>query len=128
LSSGYYSDDGERTGVSIWHHVNRLLWILLLLTTVAIIIGAFLPELEKQRTERAERARLHRLIDEQRALHVRYEDQIRWLKNDSEYLGIIARDKLDLMKEGETIYRFEAPKTPAQDQSSALGTRVTPLN
>ena len=115
--------------MSIWHHINRLLWILLLLTAVAIIIGAFMPELEKQKTERAERARLHQLIDEQRTLHTRYENQIRWIKNDPEYLAIIARDKLDLMKEGETIYRIEPPKSSSQDQSSSLGARAAaPLN
>ncbi len=29
---------------------------------------------------------------------------------DPEYIGLMARDRLDLMKEGETIYRLEPPK------------------
>ena len=32
------------------------------------------------------------------------------LKLDPEYAGLIARDRLDLMKEGETIYRFDPPR------------------
>ena len=32
------------------------------------------------------------------------------LKHDPEYIGIVARDRLDLMREGETIYRIEPPK------------------
>jgi cell division protein FtsB len=30
------------------------------------------------------------------------------LKHDPEYVGIIARDRLDLMKDGETVYRIPA--------------------
>jgi cell division protein FtsB len=29
------------------------------------------------------------------------------LRHDPEYIGIIARDKLDLMKDGEVIYRID---------------------
>jgi cell division protein FtsB len=32
------------------------------------------------------------------------------LNYDAEYLGLVARDRLDLMKEGETIYRLDPPK------------------
>ena len=82
---------------------------------IGVVIGAFLPELQKQRSEREERDKLHRLIEEQRALHARYEREIGWLEHDPEYLGIIARDKLDLMKPGETILRVDAAKPPAPE-------------
>jgi cell division protein FtsB len=112
LSTGYYIEEYERPPVSIWQRINRLLWVLLILTAVGIIIGAFLPELEKQRTERDERARLQRLIDEQQAIHLRHSHELLWLMYSPEYLSIIARDKLELMKEGETILRVEPPKSP----------------
>ena len=35
------------------------------------------------------------------------------LRNDREYLAMIARDRLDMMKEGENIYRLEAPRPVA---------------
>ena len=126
MSAGYYIEEYEPPTPSIWTRVNRLLWVLLILTVVALIIGAFLPELEKQRVEREERARLTRLIDEQRTLLERNKRKVVWLVNDPEYLGIIARDRLNLMKEGETILRIEPPKEPAlQAQPAAppaLGT------
>ena len=128
MSTGYYLEEFERPPVSIWQRINRLLWVLLILTTVGIIIGAFLPELEKQRNERDERARLHRLIDEQRAIHSRYEREINWLTNDPEYLGIIARDKLELMKEGETILRVEPPKAPDVQDAPVLPSHSARLN
>ena len=103
---------------SCWHRLNRLLWVLLIFTIVATIIGAFLPELQKQRNERDERVRLHRLIDEQRTLHSRHEREIVWLQNDPEYLAIFARERLDLMQEGETILRVDASKPPALTPSA----------
>ncbi len=114
MNSAYYREDYEAPPPpSFWHRLNRLLWVLLILTVVATIIGMFLPELEKQRTELEERARLHKLIDEQRVLHSRHEREIGWIQNDREYLETIARDRLDLMKEGETIIRVEPAKAAA---------------
>ena len=130
MSAGYYIEEYEPPTPSIWTRINRLLWVLLILTVVALIIGAFLPELEKQRVERDERARLTRLIDEQRALLERNKRKVGWLMNDPEYLGIIARDRLNLMKEGETILRIEAPKEPAPPAASpaASAHKGRPLN
>ncbi len=113
MSVAYYDEDYGLPPESIWQRLNRWLWALLILTVVAIVIGTFLPELQKQRTERAQRDRLHRLIEEQRTLHTRYTREIGWLQNDPEYLGIVARDKLNLMKEGEAILLVEPPKAPA---------------
>lgn len=114
MSSGYYVDDYEAPHVSIWQRINRVLWALLILTMVAFIIGSFLPELDKQRTERDARDRLHRLIDEQRALRSRNVREIGWIKNDPEYLASkYVRDKFDMMKEGETILRLEPAKAGA---------------
>ncbi len=128
MSTGYYIEEYERPPVSIWQRINRLLWVLLILTTVGIIIGAFLPELQKQRNERDERARLHRLIDEQRTIHSRHEREINWLTNDPEYLGIIARDKLEMMKEGETILRVEPAKSAGVQIAPPLPAHAVPLN
>ena len=111
MSSGYFVEDYEPSYVSVWQRINRVLWVLLILTMVAFIIGSFLPELDKQRTEREARERLHRLIDEQRAILSRHQREIGWIKNDPEYLTAkYMRDKFDVMKEGETILRLEPAK------------------
>ena len=63
--------------------------------------------------------------------HSRYEREIGWLQNDPEYLAVIARDKLDLMKDGETILRVEPPKTSAPPEAPAAPTaphHAAPLN
>jgi cell division protein FtsB len=43
------------------------------------------------------------LAKSQRELHL--------LRNDREYLETIARDRLNLMKPGETIFRIELPRS-----------------
>ena len=113
--SGRYDDedDDQAPPESIWQRLNRVLWALLILTVVVVVISAFFPELQKQRTERAELDRLHRLVEEQKALHSKYTREVSWLQNDPEYLGIIARDRLNLMKEGESILITDPPKTPS---------------
>jgi cell division protein FtsB len=42
--------------------------------------------------------------------------EVNWLKTDPTYLETIARDRLDLMKEGETVFRLEPahPEAPAR--------------
>jgi cell division protein FtsB len=40
---------------------------------------------------------------------MRHQREESLLKHDPEYVGMIARDRLDLMQEGETIYRIGAP-------------------
>ena len=42
----------------------------------------------------------------------------------AEYVGLIARDRLDLMKEGETIYRIEAAKRRYLASFAAIADRL----
>jgi len=39
-----------------------------------------------------------------------HEQEVKLLQTDSQYLEIIAREKLDLMKPGETIFRLGSAK------------------
>ena len=70
---------------------------------------------------------MYKLIDAQRTLHTRYQNEIGWLQNDREYLSIIAGDRMDLMKPGETIFRVEPRQAlrPTVRHSAALS-RVAP--
>ena len=47
-------------------------------------------------------------MNEQKTLLARQTREVTLLKTDPTYLETIARDRLDLMKEGETIFRLEA--------------------
>jgi cell division protein FtsB len=51
-------------------------------------------------------------VNEQKTLLARQTREVNLLKTDPVYLETIARDRLDLMKEGETIFRLEPPAAP----------------
>ena len=45
--------------------------------------------------------------------------EVELLKTDSEYVETVARDRLDLMKPGETIVRIEPARSPAPARSGS---------
>jgi len=92
----------------IWYFLNRLLFVLILLVLGAIAAYHFLPEVSKRRDQQARVEQLKMEVDQQRQLLIRNTRIEELLKHDPEYVGLIARDRLDLMKEGETVFRLEA--------------------
>ncbi len=106
-------EEYEPPTVTVWQRINRLLWVVIVLTVVALIIGSFLPELEKQREERRKNDDLQRSIDQQKSTNRHLQNQVNWLQNDPDYLAIFARDKRNMMKEGESILVIDPPKAPA---------------
>ena len=94
----------------IWYFLNRLLCVLILLVLGTIAAYHFLPEVTKRRDQQARVEELKVEVEKQRQLLVRNTRIEELLKHDPEYIGLVARDRLDLMKEGETIYRIEPPK------------------
>ena len=112
--SAFASDIRTSPAEGIWHSLNKLVFVLIVLC-VSIPIGySFLPEVSK-RKEQAQRVEaLQMELEKQRALLARYEREERLLRRDPEYAGLIARDKLDLMHPGETIYRLDPPKPDPQ--------------
>lgn len=99
-----------------------MLVVLIILAVVAGVIAGFLPQLQRQRVARAEEDHLQTQIKQRRERVARQTRELNWLKNDPSYVEIIARDRLDLMKEGETIYRLDPPKTPpANSNGGSLG-------
>ena len=109
MNSNFYVEEYEPPTVTIWQRINRLLWVVIVLTVVALIIGAFLPELEKQREERRKNEDLQRSIDQQKAINTHLRNQTTWLANDPEYLANYARDKMNMMKDGESILVIDPP-------------------
>ena len=94
----------------IWYFLNRLLFVLIVLTVGAIAAYHFLPEVSKRHDQQVRVEQLKLEVEKERQLLVRNTRAEELLKHDPEYVGLIARDRLDLMKEGETIYRFDPPK------------------
>ncbi len=107
------------SGGGIWHSLNRFLFTLIVLTVLAAIGYRMLPEIGKRRDQQARVDHLKAKVDAARqtlARNIRVENL---LKHDPEYLGLLARDRFNLQKPGETIYRLE-------DTTAAPAPRAVP--
>ena len=80
----------RRSEPDFWHRLNRVLQFL-------VVIG-FLLTLEREQSEKT-------------AVLQKTQRELDLLRNDREYLETIARDRLNLMKPGETIFRIELPRS-----------------
>jgi cell division protein FtsB len=103
-----YGDFRERREATLWQRLNRVLRVLLFIAAWLIVISLFLPPYNKLKQSRNDIERLQSLANDQKILLARQTREINLLRTDATYLETIARDRLDLMKEGETIFRLEA--------------------
>ena len=102
-----YADFRARRDATIWQRLNRILFALLFLAVWLGIISLFVPPYKKLQAARGEIDALQLQRDEQKMLLAGATREVNWLKTDPTYLETIARDRLDLMKEGETVFRLE---------------------
>ena len=109
-----YGDFRARREATVWQQLNRILRVLLVLASLLVIISLFLPQYKKLKQSRSEIDALQRQVGEQKILLARQKREVNLLKTDPVYLETIARDRLDLMKEGETIFRIEQPRGTAR--------------
>jgi cell division protein FtsB len=102
-----YGDFRARREATIWQQMNQVLRVLLLIAVWLLLISFFLPPYKKLQRDRAEYDQLNNQLTEQKTLLSRLTRQVALLKNDPTYLETLARDNLEMMKEGETIFRLE---------------------
>jgi cell division protein FtsB len=101
----------RRNEPAFWHGLNRVLGALVLFGFLATVAITFYPVWQKQNDMRM---RLATLETEHAAKTARLQlnqREIELLRHDREYLETIARDRLNLMKPGETIFRIEMPRS-----------------
>lgn len=102
-----YRDFRDRPRPGVWNFLNRILAAIIALLCLLLVVGFFVPELKATREQAARADELRAAIQKQKELLSRNTRERESLLHDPEYVEIIARDRLDLMKEGETIYRIE---------------------
>ena len=76
-----------------------------------MIVTLFVPPYKKLMQSRTEIDQLQQQVNEQQSRLARQTREVNLLKTDVTYLETIARDRLDLMKEGETIFRLEPARS-----------------
>jgi cell division protein FtsB len=113
-----YGDFRARRDATIWQRLNRVLGVLLILAVWLVIISLFVPPYKKLMQSRGEIDKLQAQVNDQKLLLARQSREVSLLQTDATYLETIARDRLDLMKEGETVFRLE-PMQPGKRKASA---------
>ena len=107
-----YGDFRERREATVWQRLNSVLRVLLVLAAILVVVSLFLPLQKKLGQGQTENENLQSLVNDQKILLARQTREVNLLRTDPAYLETMARDKLDLMKEGETIFRLEPPMAP----------------
>jgi cell division protein FtsB len=103
---------------SVWQRLNRFLFLLIVLVFIAAVVVLFRGPLLEQRQQAARVEELKAGIAAQKALLNKQTREADLLQNDPEYIETIARDKLDMMKEGETVFRMDtASPSPATQKA-----------
>ena len=75
------------------------------------ILLLFLPLMHQRHEMQQDIARLDRELEQQDALEKKQKTEIEALKTDSGYVERTARNKLNLARPNEVIFRFEPPPT-----------------
>jgi cell division protein FtsB len=113
-----YGDFRARREASVWQRLNRILLVLLIIAIWLVIVSLFVPPYKKLMQSRVEIDNLQQQVNEQQTLLARQTREVNLLKTDVTYLETIARDRLDLMKQGETIFRLETARAKTKPGDS----------
>jgi cell division protein FtsB len=86
----------------------RVVWVLIVGSALLTLGFTFYPEWTRLSGMRQDVAAQKARLEELHKLAAEREQEVKLLQTDREYLEMIARDKLDLMKQGETIFRLSS--------------------
>jgi len=90
--------------------LNRLLIGVIIVGLCAGAVITSIPIFKQYRDQHEKISHLQRELAQEKALYARRVREEQLLKNDPAYLEIVSRDRLDVMKPGETIIRLEPPR------------------
>lgn len=97
----------EKPRTNFWKRLSRGMELLIYVLLVMGSLKLFGPEWRRRDDLEAERQRLVHIRDEKESRLVRLRQEHRLLKTDKEFLESVARDRLNLQREGEHIVRIE---------------------
>lgn len=103
-----HSDSQDIHAGGIWRSLNRFLFALIVVAVATIAGYRFLPEFTQRDDQERQLETLETEINKQQQLLARHQLEEALIQSeDPEFLGIHARDFLNLRKPGETIFRLE---------------------
>jgi cell division protein FtsB len=102
-----YDDYGHSRDDWLRSFLNRILYLLIMSAAVILLICWFLPLVKEQQRQQNALQALKQQVLLERTKYNKESKKLNLLRNDPAYTELLARDKLDLMKPGETIFRME---------------------
>lgn len=97
----------KRREHDFWRAANRSVFVLISLAAVVFAVFAFLPEMRRLREMKTDLAGLKQDLKAEELRLLQQQREERWLNENPEYVETIARDRLGVMKDGETIIRLD---------------------
>ena len=97
----------------LWTRIQSLGFFVFVGVVAIGVALLFLPLLQQRHAMQQESLRLDREIARQDTLEMQQKTEIEALKTDPSYLERTARNKLNLSRPNEVIFRFEPVPTPA---------------
>jgi len=98
----------RRSGGEFLPVATRVMWALIIAAGLVTLGFTFYPEWERLATMKRDLAAQQERLADLKRKNADHEQEVKLLQTDPQYLEIIARDKLDLMKSGETIFRLSS--------------------
>lgn len=104
------SDGRRRKDSSFLKALNRVLMFLAFVGIICIVSLWFYPELKRRDSMVRNLEQKQAQLAAEESLNKLQTREVYLLENDREYIETIARDRLGMMKEGETIFRLDSAK------------------
>ena len=102
----------EEPRPDFWQRMSRVMEVCLYILGLGVALKLFMPEVERQQE-------LNRQLEEIRSVEGQRQEQVAALRqkyellnNDRDYLESVARDRLNLARDGEYIIRIERGEAP----------------
>jgi len=102
-----YDDYDQPRGDWIRSLLNKILYLLVLVAAFILLICWFLPLVKEQQRQQHALQALKQQVEQEKINYNKQSKKLTLLQNDPAYIELLARDKLDLMKPGETIFRMD---------------------
>jgi len=95
------------------HFMVKTMKLIVALSVVVIAVAIFIPEFRQMEDIKRHNAGLDQMLTTEKRKLAEQSRKLDYLRNDPAYVEIIARDRLDMMRPGETIFRFDPAATTA---------------
>jgi cell division protein FtsB len=102
----------KRRETDFWRAVNTGLTFLVGLGAIVAAVLWFLPELRRIEEMRGTLAGLEKELAAQQLLLAKQQREEGWLNENPEYVELVARDRLEMIKKDETVVRLDEPAMP----------------